>query len=355
MNDLSSGKIIGIIVVGLIIVVLGLVAMGPAVKNMFASAVDSGPGDEAMAGLSCLLYDGAGSASAGWSAPPRPPAPRRAPRSSWFASRGTEPEAVPAATMRRGVAAGGFHPDPTGNPDAEYEPNPDGAPTRTEYHGSACLEVDDARDAGRQVAELVKELEGAVLASRISQGARNSGVEMKMRLRIPAAHFEEFVAAIHELGAIVTEDIQSQDRTRDYHDLAAAIDERQQAITEVETRIDERTTAAELAPLMRARRQLQDQREELETRQRRLGLRTDATIFTLTLREVAGTGSAVIPGGVRGRLGGAFATALDYGSIGFSYIVIGVGAALPWGIVAAAIWYVVRRRTTTGPGPGEHE
>jgi hypothetical protein len=176
----------------------------------------------------------------------------------------------------------------------------DGSPARTAlltatsiprkiiYTAEVELTVEDLSAAGKKLLALVQRHGGYVASTRVggSPGAPRKG---EWTLRVPVERFDPFRSALEELGAVQTSNLDSQDVTEEYYDVAGHIKNKQVE----EQRLQEhlRRTTGTLSDILTVEKELSRVRGEIEQLQGRLRLlanQTALTTITVTLQEVRG-------------------------------------------------------------------
>jgi hypothetical protein len=154
------------------------------------------------------------------------------------------------------------------------------------YSANVELVVEDFAGVPDEVVAIVKRFDAYVADSNLS-GSTGTSRHGTWKIRVPVAHFEEFVNAAQGLGELQSASTQSQDMSEEYYDIDARIRNK--------TREEERLLAlladhpGNLDEIMSIERALSHVREELERMQGRLRVLTDLTAMTtvqLTITEI---------------------------------------------------------------------
>lgn len=215
---------------------------------------------------------------------------------------------------------------------------------RVERAATMALKVADARESFKRVSGMVAEAGGRIITSEIAQPSTAAGARSFLTARIPVAKFDGFIAELHNLGTIDSENIQGNDRTDAYSDVAGKIADKDAAIAALRAKLAAGNVPADQirqieAELARIRRE----RDALETSRRTIADRTDYATLTLTLTETRSGAGLSIVSRFWESIGSSCATAAEFAGWGLSIIVVGVGATLPWLVIAYLGWRLYRR------------
>lgn len=214
--------------------------------------------------------------------------------------------------------------------------------------GDARIEVAEIRAAVNQLRELAQRVGGHV-ANSSYQGGRNEIRAATLELKVPAARYDETVAALDAVGRVEYVNSRAEDVGEEYADASARLTNARRLEERLLALLTSRT--GKLEEVLAVERELARVRGEIEQIEGRLRyLRTRAAMSTLTV-----TVHEAEP-----MLGGApgdnpFADALRRAWRNFIGLLAGLIAALgvvvPLGFLGAAAWYggrrairVVRRR-----------
>jgi hypothetical protein len=224
---------------------------------------------------------------------------------------------------------------------------PTAATPRVERAASITMGVTDARDAFKTVTGLVASGGGQIVTSRVSQPSGASGAEARLTVRVPVARFDGFVHEIHDLGAVLAEDIQGMDRTGQYSDIQGRLDDKDSVIAALRTRLAQTgLTRDEVRRIETELNRVRVERDRIESARRQLAGRTDFATLELMLREEKAAPGAVMIHfeSLFDSFGDSLGIALNLFNGGLSIMVIGLGACLPWFLLGAAIRTWWRRR-----------
>lgn len=209
-------------------------------------------------------------------------------------------------------------------------------PRKIIYTAQVELSVEDLSAAGKKLLALVQRHGGYVASTRVggSPGAPRKG---EWTLRVPVERFDPFRSALEELGAVQTSNLDSQDVTEEYYDVAGHIKNKQVE----EQRLQEhlRRTTGTLSDILTVEKELSRVRGEIEQLQGRLRLlanQTALTTITVTMQEVR----EFVP--ARGPSFLAEAGSTFQGSVGMMRefakgLVLVLIALSPWAIVLALL------------------
>lgn len=214
--------------------------------------------------------------------------------------------------------------------------------------GDARIEVAEIRAAVNQLRELAQRVGGHV-ANSSYQGGRNEIRAATLELKVPAARYDETVAALDAVGRVEYVNSRAEDVGEEYADASARLTNARRLEERLLALLTSRT--GKLEEVLAVERELARVRGEIEQIEGRLRyLRTRAAMSTLTV-----TVHEPEP-----MLGGApgdnpFADALRRAWRNFIGLLAGLvaalGVVLPLGFLGAAAWYggrrairVVRRR-----------
>lgn len=241
------------------------------------------------------------------------------------AAPGTQPPANPAQT------------DPASAPAAPGDPAPVRMIIRT---GNATLEVDKLEPAINRVQQMAQQLGGYVANTSMQTGRQNTR-EATLELKIPAARWDQVVAALRPLGKLESMTTSTQDVGEEYVDVTARMNNARRLEDRLVELLANRT--GRLEDVLAVERELARVREQIERYEGRLRfLRSRVANSTLTVRL-----HEPMPV-IGGRPGGnpiieAFRTAWD----NFVGLMAGLIAMMGWllpllVLAAAAVWLFFR-------------
>ena len=214
--------------------------------------------------------------------------------------------------------------------------------------GDARIEVAEIRAAVTQLRELAQRVGGHV-ANSSYQGGRNEIRAATLELKVPAARYDETVAALDAVGRVEYVNSRAEDAGEEYADASARLTNARRLEERLLALLTSRT--GKLEEVLAVERELARVRGEIEQIEGRLRyLRTRAAMSTLT---VTAHEAEPMLGGSPGD--NPFTDALRRAWRNFigllAALIAAVGVVLPLGFLGAAAWYggrwairVVRRR-----------
>jgi hypothetical protein len=250
------------------------------------------------------------------------------------------PDAPPAADEQASSAPpDAASPDPLARPAVDAAA---GAPMLVRT-GLATVQVDSLDAAVARVRAVARSVGGYVAGSSV-QGGRDEVRQATLELKVPAARWDQAVAALVPIGRVETVSVQAEDVGEEFVDVRAREANARRLEERLVRLLDTRT--GKLEEVLKVEHELARVREEIERYEGRLRfLSTRAALSTLNLRlheplPVAGGQ----PGA--GVLGEAFQDALR-NAVSF---VTGLTAALGWLVPGALIVYLVWRLVRRAAG-----
>lgn len=237
--------------------------------------------------------------------------------------------------------------------EAEPDPSlPDAAALQRKiiYTADVELVVEDFDPIPNRVEQLAKQFGGFVANSNVS-GSPGYPRDGRWKLRIPVDRYEEFVAAVRELGEVHQVSVDSQDVTEEFYDVEARIRNKKKQEERLLSLLD--TAAGELKDVLDIERELARVREEIERVEGRLRVLKDLTSLTtvnLRVREVKG----YVPeesATYATRMRRAFQASVSALSATAQAVSIALVALLPWlavllalAIILGLVWRVAWKR-----------
>jgi hypothetical protein len=218
------------------------------------------------------------------------------------------------------------------------------------YTAEVDLVVEDFDPIPDRVEQLAKRFGGFVANSNVS-GSPGYPRDGRWKVRVPVDRYEEFVAAVRELGEVQQVSVDSQDVTEEFYDVEARIRNKKKQEERLLALLD--TAAGELKDVLDIERELARVREEIERVEGRLRVLKDLTSLTtvnLRVREVKGyvpeesaTYATRVRRGFQASISALSATA--------QAVSIALVAFLPWlavllvlALILRLVWRVARRR-----------
>jgi hypothetical protein len=220
---------------------------------------------------------------------------------------------------------------------------------------NASLAVEDPAESAQRVSELVEAAGGRVDERTEQAVSGDDGVEgtvADLVVRVPADELTGILAGLEDLGDVDNVSVSHSDETTTAVDLDARISALQSSVTRLQTLMD---GAATTEALLAAEKALSDRQEKLESLQSQRDLLADQVeLSTLSVHlEPSGVAPAGGPEGFLEGLGTGWRALVS--SLGALVVVLGV--ALPWAVVAALVAVAVlvplrfARRRAAVPAP----
>ncbi len=229
--------------------------------------------------------------------------------------------------------------------------------------GSATLRVGDVPKAVKQVIALVDAAGGRIDARHETAADDDIAPGAELTLRLPATKTTDAVEALGRLGKLADLSIQTEDVTGTAQDLDARINALQTSVTRLQALLAKAGSTADLLAVEKELAERQGELESMEAERARLSDQVGMSTLQLSVVERPSTGERIAPGGFLGGLRSGWNAFLAT----LNAIVVAFGALLPWLVVGAGGWFLVRwllrrRRDAAaappaggpvgGPGPG---
>jgi hypothetical protein len=230
-------------------------------------------------------------------------------------------------------------------------PTPPGAvappamPRKIIYNGYVDLVVDDLSVVESRLMALLKGRNGYVSETNVSgsPGSQRTGA---WKVRVPAEHFSELMAAVAKLGELRSNRIDSQDVSEEFYDVEARIAVKKQEEKRLLKILDEAT--GKLKDILEVEKELsrvRSEAERMEGRLRWLSHNSALSTISLTVTEIKGYQPPVAPTYAQ-QVTRRFQSSME--SVGeflvqASLLVVGI---VPWLVVivpAIIAWLVFRR------------
>ena len=209
-------------------------------------------------------------------------------------------------------------------------------------------------DLGAGVAKIVE------LADKMGGYVANSNVHGKSgitrrgtwKVRIPAAAYDEFLAAIEKLGEVQSLSTDAQDVTAEFYDLEARIHNKKQEETRLLKHLEQST--GKLDEILNVEREISRVREEVERMEGRRNVLQDLTSMTTVTLDLSESRQFVSPGAPiqRVRLSSVFLDSVEaLRATGMAFLIVLVVLS-PW-LLVASLGYLCFRilRRLLGPRP----
>jgi hypothetical protein len=263
------------------------------------------------------------------------PQAERAPAAEFAQGRG------PRGAQDEAAAAGARVPVPaaTPRPGAANGPSPVLASRKLIRTGQVGLEVPSFPRAAEAVRKLAEELGGYVAESRAARqaGDRQGG---SLTLRVPAERFEAAMGALKALGKVTGESTSTQDVTKAYTDLETRLRIKREAAGRVHEILKART--ARLSDVLEAERELARLTEEIEGMEgerRYYDQQIALSTITVEVQEPA----PVLASSRFAPIAEAVRESVEVLAASVAAIIYATVFLLPWIVLGAAAWRVVRR------------
>ncbi|WNI18493.1 DUF4349 domain-containing protein [Actinacidiphila sp. ITFR-21] len=179
-----------------------------------------------------------------------------------------------------------------------------------------------------------------------------------LRLRVPAAAYDQVVARLAGLGTLLSRTASVEDVTGQVVDVDSRVASQRASVARVRALMDRATRLSDIVSLEGELSTRESALEALEAQQASLKARTELFTITLRLTEPAARTVPPAPAGHDG-FWASVGHALGDGWHGFSVtvrvVLVVLSLTLPFLAVAALGWFlyrVVRRRLPAGPGSG---
>lgn len=197
------------------------------------------------------------------------------------------------------------------------------------YRAKVELAVEDFTPVQAKVAEAVKKFDGYIADSSLA-GSAGSIRRGTWKIRIPAARFDEFVAAAKGFGELINASTTSEDVSEEYFDVEARIRNKTKEEERLLKLLDDRT--GKLADVLEVERELSRVREETERMQGRMRVLADLTTLTTVELVVTEMRNYEPPqaADLATRVRRAFAQSLDGLRAFGESVLIGAVAIAPW-------------------------
>ena len=256
------------------------------------------------------------------------------------------PAAAPELTAKTEEAGAGANPDKLAAPDqGEIE-------RKIIKNADISIQVDDYQTTVEAIKNKVSAINGYVANEGVSRRGQEGIIIGHVQVRIPAVHFDEFLTGMDVLGSVNGRNIYTQDVTEEYVD----VDSRLKVMrTKEERLLAILTKSGNLSDILAVENELANTRaqlESLEGRLRYLNNRTEFSAISINIEQVAASTRQIYTGGLSGVFGKtkeAFIQAVNKILLGCGQLVVFVGSALPYLILAAIggvviRWYLLSRK-----------
>lgn len=202
--------------------------------------------------------------------------------------------------------------------------------------GSMLMAVDAPLETADAVTKVVDDAGGRVDSRTETEATDFAGAEAWMTLRIPSDDLEATLDSVGELGDVIEVSVTRDDVTTQVLSVDAQIRALESSVARLETLLSNATVMSDLIELESALTTRQAERDSLKAQQAYLDDQIALSTISLTLREKAQT-----PAGIPTTFVDGFLTGLQALTWLVSVVVVVIGFALPWVVVAAIIAAIV--------------
>ncbi|WP_078591789.1 DUF4349 domain-containing protein [Streptomyces megasporus] len=214
---------------------------------------------------------------------------------------------------------------------------------------SLTVTAKDVPDALAKARAAVESAGGYVAdesTDRDSEGRERS----RVRLRVPPREYEDVLDELAGLGKLVERKVSAKDVTDEVVDVESRIETQRASVARVRKLMDQATRLSDVVTLESELSTRQADLEALQARLKSLEERTGMATVTLSLHEP--DGEPVREGDDEPSFGDALAAGWDAFTTALRWIVVVIGAVLPFAgaaLLVALVWRLVRRRLPGGP------
>lgn len=227
------------------------------------------------------------------------------------------------------------------------------------YHAEAELRVSDAEEALTRLTEAVKTAGGYVQETSQS-GTRESGLQIRVVLRVPADQFRSVVDLLPTVGEVRHRREWTQDVTEEYVDLEARIAAKETHLEQLRKLYERSGTVQELMELEKEIARVTGELESLKGRYRALSSQVALSTITVTLTEISTGSPPPAPRNLWERMRRGFVTSWNGVINSMADLVVLLVMLVPlllWVVILAPIGFVLyrlirrRRRPPADPQP----
>ena len=205
--------------------------------------------------------------------------------------------------------------------------------------GTLSIAVNSVQAATRAADSIIKQRGAMLVDSKRSEDA-DGRHEAELDIRVPSDSFARTITALRELGDVRSEELGTQDITRNYIDRATRLTVKEQEVARLHALLDART--AKLTDVLDVERELTravTELEEMKGEQRYYDQQVALSSIQLTLTERTASSGTQIAGPVRD----ALRSSLGVLGTSLSGIVYLIAIVLPWAIIMLIAWWIATR------------
>lgn len=228
-------------------------------------------------------------------------------------------------------------------------------PRKIIYTAEVSLVAENLTTAQNRLLQLVKTHKGYIAETQIG-GSSGSPRQGRWKVRVPESQYESFMAQVAKMGELQTVHADSKDVSEEYYDVEARISNKQVEERRLVKHLEQST--AKLRDILEVEREISRVRGEIEQLQGRLRVLanlTALTTITITINEIKDYVPPAPPT-FSAQIARAFATSLGMLRDVGKTAVLSVVALVPWlvvfGVPAACVWLLMRRRGKARTKPG---
>ena len=269
----------------------------------------------------------------------------KAPLGKGGAAAPVAPDAAPGLDERNGLSITATSSDKlTTQPAVEIE-------RKIIKNADITLQVDDYKATVESIKNKVSALNGYIANERLSGKGPEGIISGLVQVRIPAGHFDDFLADMDTLGKVKGRNIYTQDVTEEFVD----VESRLKALrTKEERLLAILSKSGNLSDILAVENELANTRSQLESLQGRLRYlnnRTEFSAVSINIQQTAASSQQISAGGLKDVLSKtkeAFIQAVNNILLGAGRLIVFFGSALPYLVLLAiggilAWWYLLNK------------
>jgi hypothetical protein len=204
--------------------------------------------------------------------------------------------------------------------------------------GQISMEVPDFEPAAQKVARLAADHAGYVAQTQVTRGQEDKQ-RGTLTLRVPADRFDLVLAALRALGKVESENVSTQDVTKEYTDLETRLRVKRDTAERIREILKTRTGS--LSDVLTAERELARVTEEIEQAE---GERRfyDQQVALSTLAVEMHEPEALVRPGALSPIAEALREALGAGATSIAVMIYALVVITPWVFALWMLWRVIR-------------